>query len=159
MINWLIKSNVIKLDIFTELAKEKKRYRVEEFSGQAQVVVQGQKGNSLETHHDNLLKHRRKNKWYRKKNKDRTVNGHKLKYLPSKTKLKKMNYHILLLFMEIGKIPLNREYFFVTANASNKRNTNKVIIKFSYKWKLQIELRWNWKMRTHSKQQHKAQLV
>lgn len=58
-----IKSNVIKWDIFTELVvQEKKRYRVEEFSGQAEVVVQGKKGNSLETHHDDLLRHRRKKK-------------------------------------------------------------------------------------------------
>lgn len=34
---------------------QKKRYRVEEFSGQAEVVVQGKKSDSLETHHDDLM--------------------------------------------------------------------------------------------------------
>lgn len=40
--------------------KLKKKYRVEELSGQAKVVVQGKKGDSLETHHDYLQKPRSK---------------------------------------------------------------------------------------------------
>lgn len=37
-------------------------YRVEEFSGQAEVVVQSEEGDSLETHHDDLLREQRKYK-------------------------------------------------------------------------------------------------